>query len=311
MNIIIDQYFQRHNKSLDLSTKDLFKQTYKNIETEYTYIRTMESQSSQSQSSQSNYKKYSLLENILYINLDYRQDRREHTEKEFQKISQHIHPDAEPTGKMNIIRMSATATKNGAVGCSLSHIRCLEHAKKNGWPYVFICEDDITFMNPVMFLEKLAEFETMFLEKPAEFDTSKVAWDVLVIAGNTAPPFGDSTSFCIRTFNVQSTTGYIVQQGYYDVLLANYREGVRKLMAEPENKREYAIDMYWKRLQTSGRWYTLIPLSVYQYASYSDVENREVDYKNLMLDLNKPWLYRQGAAASPQQKKTQMPLQFM
>lgn len=247
------------------------------------------------ESNQSNNSKYSLLENILYINLDYRQDRRQHTEKEFQKISQHIHSNTEPTGKMNIVRISATATKNGAVGCSLSHIRCLEHAKKNGWPYVFICEDDITFMNPEMFLEKLADFEK-----------SEIAWDVLVIAGNTAPPFGDSTSFCIRTFNVQSTTGYIVQQGYYDVLLANYREGVRKLMAEPENKREYAIDMYWKRLQMSGRWYTLIPLSVYQYASYSDVENRNVDYKNLMLDLNKPWLYRQGAAA--QQK---MPLHFI
>lgn len=243
------------------------------------------------ESHQYNNSKYSLLENILYINLDYRQDRREHTEKEFQKISH-------PTGNMNITRISATATKNGAVGCSLSHIRCLEHAKKNGWPYVFVCEDDITFMNPTLFLEKLAEFSNSDIFKHAE-------WDVLVIAGNTAPPFGDSTSFCIRTYNVQSTTGYIVQQGYYDVLLANYREGARKLMAEPDNKREYAIDMYWKRLQ-HGRWYTLIPLSVYQYASYSDVENRDVDYKNLMLDLNKPWLYRQGAAA--QQK---MPLHFI
>jgi len=260
----------------------------------------------------SKYTKNPLLENILYINLDYRHDRREHTEKEFQKISHHIHPDAEPTGKMNITRISATATKNGAVGCSLSHIRCLEHAKKNGWPYVFVCEDDITFMNPALFLEKLAEFSNSDIFKHAE-------WDVLVIAGNTAPPFGESTSFCIRTYNVQSTTGYIVQQGYYDVLLANYREGVRKLMAEPDNKREYAIDMYWKRLQQlGGRWYTLIPLSVYQYASYSDVENREVDYKNLMLDLNKPWLQanmqsamRSNAASQPRQKNGQMPLQFI
>ena len=246
------------------------------------------------ESHQYNNSKYSLLENILYINLDYRHDRREHTEKEFQKIYH-------PTWNMNITRISATATKNGAVGCSLSHIRCLEHAKKNEWPYVFVCEDDITFMNPTLFLEKLAEFSNSDIFKHAE-------WDVLVIAGNTAPPFGDSTSFCIRTYNVQSTTGYIVQRGYYDVLLANYREGVRKLMAEPDNKREYAIDMYWKKLQ-HGRWYTLIPLSVYQYASYSDVENREVDYKNLMLDLNKPWL-RMHANAS-RQKNGQMPLQFI
>jgi GR25 family glycosyltransferase involved in LPS biosynthesis len=229
----------------------------------------------------------SLLENILYINLEHRQDRREHTEKEFEKLF-----SANPTG--NIIRINATATKHGAVGCSLSHIRCLEYAKEKGWSHVFICEDDITFMNPALFLSKLSEFSNSDLD-----------WDVLVIAGNTAPPFGESTSFCIRTFNVQSTTGYIVQQGYYDVLIANYREGVRHLMADPTNKREYAIDMYWKRLQQTGRWYTLIPLSVYQYASYSDVENRDVDYKHLMLDLEKRDFFRNI------QKKANIPLQFI
>jgi len=229
-----------------------------------------------------------LLEHVLYINLEYRTDRREHTEKEFEKLN---HPT---DANMNIERIVATKTQHGAVGCSLSHIRCLEYAKSMNWPYVLICEDDITFMNPELFTSKLSEFAK-----------SGIQWDVLVIAGNTAPPFGDATSFCIRTYNVQSTTGYIVQQGYYETLIANFREGVRRLMADPENKREYAIDMYWKRLQQSGNWYTLIPLSVYQYSTYSDVENREVDYKHLMLDLDKKWLF------SEQKKKGNMPLHFI
>ena len=223
-----------------------------------------------------------LLENVLYINLDYRTDRREHTEKEFEKLGI----------SQNLVRMNASKTKHGAIGCSLSHIRCLEYAKQQNWPHVLICEDDITFMNPALFLSKLSEFSHSHLE-----------YDMLVIAGNTAPPFGESTSFCIRTYNIQSTTGYIVQQGYYDTLIANFREGVGKLMADPTNKREYAIDMYWKRLQQTGRWYTLIPLSVYQYASYSDVEERNVDYKNLMLDLEKPWLFDKAP-------KGRFPLQF-
>jgi len=210
-----------------------------------------------------------LLEHTIYINIDYRTDRKEHVEKELAKIG--------VTGE----RLNATKMQYGAVGCSMSHIRCLERAKSENWPYVFICEDDITFMNPEMFLSKLDAFEK-----------STIEWDVIIVAGNTAPPFGPSTDFCIRTYNVQSTTGYIVCRHYYDIMIANFREGVQNLMKDPNNKREYAIDMYWKRLQQTGKWYTIIPLSVYQYETYSDVENRNVDYKGLMLDLEKKELMR-------------------
>jgi len=209
------------------------------------------------------------LQHTIYINLDYRIDRREHTEKEFAKIG------------VIAERFNACKTQQGAVGCSMSHIKCLEKAKTEDWPYVFICEDDITFMNPELFFSKLAQFSE-----------SNIEWDVLFVAGNTAPPFGDSTDFCIRTYNVRSTTGYIVAKHYYDILINNFREGIKKLIREPENKKEYAIDMYWRPLQETGKWYILIPLSVYQYETYSDVENRTVNYKDLMLDLDKKKLFQ-------------------
>lgn len=208
------------------------------------------------------------LQNTMYINLDYRTDRKQHTEKQLTTLG--ISP----------IRLNATKMQNGAIGCSISHLRCIEHAKKENWPYIFVCEDDITFMNPELFLSKLKQFSD-----------SKIEWDVLVVAGNTAPPFGESTDFCIRTFNVQSTTGYIVKHHYYDTIISNFRKGIQYFMKDPTNKREFAIDMYWKHLQ-NDKWYVLIPLSVYQYATYSDVENRNVDYRELMLDLEKKELIR-------------------
>ena len=211
-----------------------------------------------------------VLKNVLYINLDHRTDRLSHVKGELTKI-----------GIQDPTRFPAVKMPAGNVGCTISHIRCLEIAKKNEWPAVFICEDDITFMNPELFLSKLDAFEK-----------SAIEWDVIIVAGNTAPPFGPSTDCCIRTFNVQAATGYIVCRHYYDIMIANFREGVRQLMKDPNNKREYAVDMYWKRLQQQGRWYTIIPLSVYQYETYSDIENRNVDYKNLMLDLEKKELMR-------------------
>ena len=218
------------------------------------------------------------LEHTIYINIDYRTDRKEHVEQELEKIG------------VKGERLNATKMQYGAVGCSMSHIRCLERAKSENWPYVFICEDDITFMNPELFLSKLDAFEK-----------SAIEWDVIIVAGNTAPPFGPSTDCCIRTFNVQAATGYIVCRHYYDIMIANFREGVRQLMKDPNNKREYAVDMYWKRLQQQGRWYTIIPLSVYQYETYSDIENRTVDYKNLMLDLDKKELIRMQREAMEKQ----------
>jgi hypothetical protein len=83
-----------------------------------------------------------------------------------------------------------------------------------------------------------------------------------------------------------------VQQHYYDTLIANYREGITKLLSDPTNKREYAIDMYWKRLQAKDRWYMIVPPTVVQMEGFSDVEGRETNYKHLMTDMNKEWLFK-------------------
>jgi hypothetical protein len=75
-------------------------------------------------------------------------------------------------------------------------------------------------------------------------------------------------------------------------MIQNYREGVTKLMRYPTNKFEFAVDMYWIRLQSSGRWFLLVPLTITQLAGYSDIEKRERNYDALMLDLEKPWLFQ-------------------
>jgi hypothetical protein len=206
-----------------------------------------------------------LLKHVLYINLEHRTDRLEYVVGELGKIGI-FHGERFPA-----IKMAA-----GNVGCTLSHIKCLELAKKNEWPFVFICEDDITFTNPRVFCESLQKF--------AE---SGIPWDVLVVGGNNCPPFQFITEYCIRVQNVQTTTGYIVRKEYYDVLLANFKDGVSRLMREPDKKKHYSIDIYWKQLQQLDRWYLLTPLTVVQNYDYSDIEGKMIDYRGMMLDLDK------------------------
>jgi len=220
-----------------------------------------------------------LLSHVLYINLEYRKDRLKHIKSEFKKLE--INPDCYE-------RFPAIKTASGAIGCTLSHIRCIELAKERGYPHVFICEDDITFTNTPLFKENLAKFAK-----------SNFHWDVIVVAGNNCPPFeqctlpdGATADFCVKIMNCQTTTGYIVDQHYYDILLQNFKEGLEKLIRNPWNKPKFAIDMYWKQLQNRDQWYLITPLTVTQRPDYSDIENQYLDFSKMLLDLDKTELFK-------------------
>jgi GR25 family glycosyltransferase involved in LPS biosynthesis len=154
-------------------------------------------------------------------------------------------------------------------------------AKQRNLPHVFICEDDITFLNPQLLLTNVDRFEKSGLD-----------WEVLIIGGNNVPPYTQISNFCIQVSNNQTTTGYVVRQKFYDTLIANFKESAAKLIRNPDQRRQYALDIYWKSLQTSGKWYMIIPPTVVQYEDYSDIEKRNVDYRGLLLDLNKSWIFR-------------------
>jgi glycosyl transferase family 25 len=209
-----------------------------------------------------------LLKNTIFINLETRPDRLAHATAELAKIG--------VVGE----RFNAIRTKSGAVGCTLSHIKCLEIAKERGYDHVFICEDDITFNNPALLLANLAKFA----------DNEEIMWDMCLVGANNVPPFQPITDYCIRVFYAQTTTGYIVKNHYYDTLIENFKQSAQKLIQKPGSVKENAIDIYWKRLQKQDYWYMIIPATVTQYANHSDIENRVTDYDRLMLDIEKPYL---------------------
>ncbi len=210
-----------------------------------------------------------LFNNSLYINLEHRTDRLVHVISEMQKMG------------ISASRFNAIKTTDGAIGCTMSHIKCLEMAIESNPPYIFICEDDIQFLDPSLFKANLQRF----------LDT-ELPWDVIIVSGNVCPPYNNVDDFALKVSNCQTTTGYIVAQHYYETLLNNYKEGVRKLLLEPKNKRQYAIDIWWKQLQAVGNWYMIVPPTVVQLEGFSDVESRFTNYKHLMTDTVKEWLFK-------------------
>ena len=211
-----------------------------------------------------------LFKNTLFINLESRKDRLEHVLGEFKKLD--IHSE----------RVDAIKMASGAIGCTMSHIKCLELAKERNYENVFICEDDITFLKPELLIENITKFH----------NNKDINWDVLIISGNNCPPYQKISDYCSRIFDCQAATGYIVKQNMYDIMLNNFKTGLSELIKDPNNKRQYAVDMYWKHLQPKYFWYIITPLTTIQYENYSDIEKQDVNYTGLMLDMNKEWLFK-------------------
>jgi glycosyl transferase family 25 len=205
------------------------------------------------------------IQHTLYINLLHREDRKQHVVKELNKI-----------GIQNAERFNAVKLTNGALGCSMSHLRCIQYAKTNNWDNVLVVEDDIMFIDPELFKTQLK----LFLEWHSD------NWDMLLIAGNNMLPYVPVDASCIKILNCQTTTGYIVKKEYYDTLIENYKEGIEKFLKEPTNK-SYTIDKYWMELQMKHQWYLLVPLSVIQREDYSDIEKKVTNFRNYMLNYNK------------------------
>lgn len=204
------------------------------------------------------------IKNAFYINLLSRPDRKQHVESQLNLLG------------IKAERFNAIKLPNGALGCSLSHLKCLEMAREKSWSHVLIIEDDIQFLKPTLFKNQL----NLFLSNHS-------AWDVVLLGGNNVPPYEKIDNTCIKVSTCQTTTGYLVNGHYFSTLIDNFRNGIKKLMSFPDQHRIYAIDKFWFQLQKQDNWFLITPLTVTQREDYSDIEKRATNYSNVMLDVDK------------------------
>jgi len=209
------------------------------------------------------------IKHAFYINLASRPDRKQHVEEQLNILG------------INAERFNAIKLPNGALGCSMSHLKCLETAKENNWPHLLVVEDDIKFLDPNLFKRQLNTFLS-----------NHTNWDVVIVGGNNVPPYQKIDDTCVKVGSCQTTTGYLVNGHYFDTLINNFRIGIKKLIETPHLHALYAIDKYWIQLQKRDVWYLLAPIIAVQREDYSDIEQRTTNYEYIMKDLDKPHLVR-------------------
>jgi len=236
-----------------------------------------------------------------YINLDTRTDRSKDMVNEFKSTP------------FKLKRISAIKHDFGALGCSLSHIKCLKKAIAHNLPWVVIFEDDAQFA-----IDKQKAIEIF---RSIEDFLKHNKWNVILLSYNKAEISGDNTSnrYIKKISNAQTTGSYLVHSNYYKTLLNNFKHGYDLLIdikasvdkkateavgiahigeegagreesgdadmwdshdtAVKKKAGPYALDQYWKRLQEKDNWFCIDPMLFKQRPSYSDIEHKKVAYK--------------------------------
>ena len=195
---------------------------------------------------------------IFYINLESRTDRNAHFLSEIPKLC---------TDSSKIVRIDAVYHPLGMLGCSLSHIKALELFESNpSWNTCMILEDDFTLRNDSITANN-AQLSSFFKEFPN--------WDMLTLAFNPATiklePIHNS--HVVKVLETWTTSGYCVTKSFLPKLKQNFIESATFLYNSGKITHEYALDVYWNRLQPNVNWYAITPSIGYQYASYSDINH--------------------------------------
>jgi glycosyl transferase family 25 len=196
---------------------------------------------------------------VFYINCEHRTDRKESIESVFKLVNFN-----------NYERINAYyIPKNGALGCAKSHLMALKIAKEKNYKNVLILEDDfILNINPTLFNQNIKRFFNKSLN-----------WDVLMLSSNLVKYETCNIKFLLKVIEAQTTSGYAVNNHYFNKLIENFSEA-EKLLENAERVNGWyidAIDQYWKKLQ-SDNWFSFNPVLGKQSDGYSDIEKREVNY---------------------------------
>ena len=188
-----------------------------------------------------------MIDGIVYINLEKREDRQKLILEELNKIE----VDMDKVNKVS----GVYTPKNGHKGCVQSHILALNMAKMNKWKQVLIFEDDMELnVTPDEFNDKI----DMALDYLNE-SKSPNEWDVIMLATGWTEKIDTDNKDIVRIKSATTSSGYIVAEKYYDTLLEVFNECNDNMTKDKwgggPDWEPYALDQQWAKLQAKDNWY--------------------------------------------------------
>lgn len=194
---------------------------------------------------------------IYCINLDRRKDRWDETLLELSKweLSDSVTRFSAVDGNTLI---NDTIINNGELGILTTHINIINEAKEKGYKNILIIEDDIEFTEEILNLEQ-------YMSSVPE------DWDMLYFGGNHNKHMGKQINFLNeKIIKLNETYGIhcvVINNTIYDLIL------------DLISRRGKPIDVYYADIQKSYNCYGFNPSIALQRESFSDIQNKNVNYK--------------------------------
>lgn len=210
------------------------------------------------------------LTKVVYINLEYREDRKKNITSQFEKIN---------FGKYE--RFNAIRTNFGGLGCCQSHIAILEKFldEHKNEPFdnvkncvIMILEDDAEFIQPRQVIDN---YINKFLENESAQGLC------LAFYPHILHPYDENFN---RIAHVATASCYLVKLSNVKLLLDVFKTSEKGLLtienenipnSDPRFRQIYnlfALDQLWRKLHADHLWFTPKNKCVEQYANYSDIE---------------------------------------
>jgi GR25 family glycosyltransferase involved in LPS biosynthesis len=197
--------------------------------------------------------------NKFCINLDRRPDKWKECEDEFKKnnienVVRWIATDGNPD---NLPNKMTREPITGNLGCTISHLRLLKHAKENSLSEIVVFEDDVAFMNN--FNDKFNDF---IKQIPND-------WDMIYFCGNNQGGFKMINNNVAKVFGTYTTHSYIMKNSVYDLYI--------NILSNLED----VVDVLYASQHKNLNVYIFRPHLTYQRAGISDIQGGFVDYSFL------------------------------
>lgn len=195
-------------------------------------------------------------ENIYVINLLKRQDRKKHILSELEKIECHNFKIVEAIDGSK--EKGYSNIKSGAIGLANTYFKIYDYFKKASGDYIVIIEDDCKFEDD--FNQRL----DMFLSNtPSD-------WDILYFGANHNYHTGSKTekinNYCLKLNNSYSAHSIVLKRTLFEKLILNLRRSIIE------------VDLALSHLQKEHNAYSPTERMTTQIESYSDIENKIVNY---------------------------------
>jgi GR25 family glycosyltransferase involved in LPS biosynthesis len=204
--------------------------------------------------------------NKYCVNLDRREDRWIESQKIFtihniENVIRFRAVDGNPDNKPHNIRLSPSM-----IGCTLSHLNIIKHARDNRFENILIFEDDVAFV------DNFSELFDQYIEQVPQ------DWDMIYLGGSH---WGDGWEYRIkggfdmvsknvaRLHETLTTHAYIMRNTVFDFFI------------EILEKLDDIVDVCYAQNHKNIKAYGFRPNIAYQRSGFSDIMNQNVDYHSL------------------------------